>query len=112
LLKGLVMYIWNSFNLHQNFISNQLTFLIYYYTNRLIRQIRYKESSLHVKLARHRRHQSLAASKTIGVCPQIIVDVPTVSSNHIQSEYLSHTGKFKMLSSSYLDYSILFFFLI
>ncbi len=73
------------------------TFL-YHYTNRSIRQIRYKESCLHVKLVRHqhRRRQPVAASKIIDVYPQIIVDVPKVSLNRIQLEYLSHTGKLKI----------------
>ena len=64
-----------------------------------IRQIRYKESCLHVKLIRHhrRRRQSLATNRIIDVYPQIIVDVPKISLNRIQLEYLSHTGKFKIL---------------
>ena len=76
------------------------TFL-YHYTKRLIRQIRYKESCLHVKLVRHhhRRRQSLATSTVIDVYPQIIVDVPKVSLNRIQLEYLSHTGKLKIFLS-------------
>jgi hypothetical protein len=74
---------------------------VYHYTNRSIHQIRYKGSCLHVKLVRHQRHrrQPLATSKIIDVYPQIIVDVPKVSLNRIQLEYLSHTGNLKLFLS-------------
>jgi hypothetical protein len=79
-------------NMFMHFVKTYL----YHYTKRLIRQICYKESCLHAKLVRHHhRHQTLATSKIIDVYPQIIVDVPKVTLNRIQLEYLSHTGKLK-----------------
>ncbi len=85
------------FNMFMYFVK---TFL-YHYTNRSIRQIRYKESCLHFKLLRHqhRRRQPLTTSRVVDVYPQIIVDVPKVSLNRIQLEYLSHTGKLKLFLS-------------
>ena len=65
-------------------------------TNRHMRQIRYKESCLHIKLmrqSRHDRHHPSSKKKTINVYPQIIVDVPKVSLNRTQLDYLSHNGK-------------------
>ena len=67
---------------------------VYHHTNKIIRRIRYKESRLHVKLLQHQhRHQSLRSTKTIDVYPQIIVDVPKVSLNSNQLDYLSQTGQ-------------------
>ena len=71
---------------------------VYHHTQLLLRQIRYKESRFHFKLLRHhRRHQSRSASKAIDVYPQIIVDVPKVSLNQNQLDYLSRTGKLEIL---------------
>jgi hypothetical protein len=63
-----------------------------------MRQIRYKESCFHATLlSHHRRHyQSLASSKAIDVYPQIIVDIPKVSLNQTQLDYLSLTGKLEI----------------
>jgi len=67
---------------------------VYHHTKLLLRQIRYKESCLRVKLLRHhRRHQSRSLNNTIDVYPQIIVDVPKVSLNPNQLDYLSRTGE-------------------
>ncbi len=76
-----------------------------HHTDRFLRQIRYRESCLHAKLLRHYRRQSSSSStkKTIDVYPQIIIDVPKVSLNHIQLDYLSHNGKFKIVLSIHLD---------
>ncbi|CAF1531351.1 unnamed protein product, partial [Adineta steineri] len=63
-----------------------------HHTNLLIRQIRYKESCLHVKLSSHHRRHSRLKKKTIDVYPQIIVDIPKVSLNRIQLDYLSRNG--------------------
>jgi hypothetical protein len=65
---------------------------VHHHTNMLIREIRYKESCCHVKLLRHYRRQSLRRKKIIDVYPQIIVDVPKISLNPIQLDYLSRTG--------------------
>jgi hypothetical protein len=82
---------------------------VYHHTNLLIRQIRYKESCLHVKLIRHqRRCQSVKTNKIIDVYPQIIVDIPKVSLNSIQLEYLSRTGGFELLFHCYRCHDILF----
>jgi len=71
---------------------------VYHHTKLLLRQIRYKESCFRVKLLRyHRRRRSLVSRKTIDVYPQIIVDVPKVSLNHNQLDYLSRTGQLHIL---------------
>jgi hypothetical protein len=71
---------------------------VYHHTKLLLRQIRYKESCFRVRLLRyHRRRRSLAPSKTIDVYPQIIVDVPKVSLNSNQLDYLSRTGQLHIL---------------
>ncbi|CAF5128061.1 unnamed protein product, partial [Rotaria magnacalcarata] len=59
------------------------------YTNRLIRQIRYKEACVHVKLVRQHRRHLLSKQQIVDVYPQIIVDVPKISLNRIQLDYLS-----------------------
>ena len=70
---------------------------LYHHTNILIRQIRFKESCLHVKLIRHYHRQLLSTTKkTIDVYPQIIVDVSKISLNRIQLDYLSRNGKLKL----------------
>jgi hypothetical protein len=63
---------------------------VYYHTKLLLRQIRYKESCFHVKLL---RHHSFTLSNTADVYPRIIVDVPKVSLNRNELDYLSRTGK-------------------
>jgi len=76
---------------------------VYHHTNLLIRQIRFKESYRHVKLMRHYHRQLLSTTKEIiDVYPQIIVDVPRISLNRFQLDYLSHTGKLLLLFNSYL----------
>ncbi|CAF1234089.1 unnamed protein product [Rotaria magnacalcarata] len=62
-------------------------------TNRLIRQIRYKEACVHVKLVRQYRRHLLSKQQIVDVYPQIIVDVPKISLNRIQLDYLSKSGK-------------------
>jgi hypothetical protein len=79
-----------------------------HYTNRFLRQIRYKESCVHRKLLRHYRHRLLSRKKTIDVYPQIIVDVPKVCLNRVQLDYLSRNGKLEILLNVYLVYYILF----
>jgi hypothetical protein len=67
---------------------------VYHYTKLLLRQIRYKESCFRVKLlGHHRHHQSRSPSKIIDVYPHIIVDVPKVTLNQNQLDYLSRTGQ-------------------
>ncbi len=76
---------------------------LYHHTNILIRQIRFKESYHHVKLMRHYRRRLLSTTKEIiDVYPQIIVDVPKISLNRIQLDYLSHTGKLLLFFNSHL----------
>jgi hypothetical protein len=69
---------------------------VYHHTQRLLRQVRYKESCYHVKLLRRhlRRRRSSPSNNTIDVYPQIIVDVPKVLLSKNQLNYLSRTGKF------------------
>ncbi|CAF4937434.1 unnamed protein product [Rotaria socialis] len=61
-------------------------------TNRLIRQMRYKESFVHVKLVRQYRRHLLLKQQIVDVYPQIIVDVPKVSLNRLQLDYFSQSG--------------------
>ncbi len=72
---------------------------VYQHTKLLIRQIRYNESCFHATLLSHhrRRYQSLALSKAIDVYLQIVVDIPKVSLNQTQLDYLSLTGKLEIL---------------
>ena len=78
-----------------------------HHTKRLIRQIRYRESCLHVKLIRQHRHRSLSQKKIIDVYPQVIIDVQKVSLNHNQLDYLSRNGKFKIFLHRNLNHTIL-----
>ncbi|CAM4796041.1 unnamed protein product [Rotaria magnacalcarata] len=64
-----------------------------HYTNRLIRQIRYKEACVHVKLVRRHHRHLLSKQQIVDVYPQIIADVPKISLNRIQLDYLSKSGK-------------------
>ncbi|CAF4643107.1 unnamed protein product, partial [Rotaria socialis] len=63
-----------------------------HYTNRLIRQIRYKEACVHVQLVRKHHRHLLSKQQIVDVYPQIIVDVPKISLNRIQLDYLSKSG--------------------
>jgi len=67
---------------------------VYHHTKILMRETRYKESRLHFKL---RRHHQLLTKEIISVYPQIIVDLPKVTLNRLQLDYLSRTGKLKSL---------------
>jgi hypothetical protein len=78
---------------------------LYHHTNTLIRQIRYKEYRVHIKLLRHHPcRQSLARRKIVDVYSQIIVDVPKFSLDLIQFNHRSRTGKLKILFNSYFNY--------
>jgi hypothetical protein len=82
-----------------NMLMHFVKTYVYHHTKLLICRIRYKESHFHIKLLRlHRRRQSLASSKTIDVYPQILVDVPKVSLNQNQLDYLSCTGELHFCS--------------
>jgi hypothetical protein len=103
---------------HFNTLIYCVKIYVYHHTNILIREIRYKESCLHIKLLRHSRRRQSLTTKTnnIDVYPQIIVDVPKVSLNRNQLDYLSHNGKLKFFFNTYVDrYELLliviFFFL-
>ncbi|CAF4187775.1 unnamed protein product, partial [Rotaria magnacalcarata] len=78
---------------HQHILADIfMTLLICYlshYTNRLIRQIRYKEACVHVKLVRQHRRHLLSKQQIVDVYPQIIGDVSKISLNRIQLDYLS-----------------------
>jgi hypothetical protein len=79
---------------HLNELMHFAKIYIYHHKKLLLRQIRYKESCFHAKLLRHhRRHKSRSPSKTIDVYPQIIVDVPKVTLNESQLDYLSRAGQ-------------------
>ena len=82
---------------HFNMLIYFVKTYVYHHTNIMIRQIRYKESCCHIKLLRHycRRRRSLRKTKTIDVYPQIIIDIPKVSLNRIQLDYLSRNGKLR-----------------
>ncbi len=76
---------------------NLLTTYLNQQTNRLIRQIRYKESCFHTKLLRRRHSHSSTIKKTINVYSQVIVDVSKISLNHNQLDYLSRNGKLTVM---------------
>jgi hypothetical protein len=78
-----------SINLLKTYLNQQ--------TNRLIRQIRYKESFFHTKLLRHRHSHSSKIKKTINVYSQVIVDVSKISLNHNQLDYLSRNSKLTVM---------------
>jgi hypothetical protein len=60
--------------------------------------------SNHIKLIRHYHRQLLSTAKTsTDVYPQIIVDIPKVSLNRIQLDYLSRNGKYGKFSIQYLS---------
>lgn len=87
-----------------NMLMHFIKIYVYHHTKLMLRRIRYKESRLHVKLLRHQhRRQSLPANKTIDVYPRIIVDVPNVSLNHHQLDYLSRTGQLHWIVEFYID---------
>jgi len=101
---------------HQCQVNVLMHFIKLYFdhhTNRLIRQIRYKESCLRIKLIRQHRHHSLSKKKTSNVYPQIIVDIPKVSLNRIQLDYLSRNGELKIsvIQLSIIYVSVMNFFL-
>jgi phage antirepressor YoqD-like protein len=79
---------------YQIYHLNELMYLVkiyvYHHTELLLRQIRYKESCFRFKLLRHRPR---LANNTIDVYPQIIIDVPKVSLNQSELDYLSRTGR-------------------
>ena len=79
-----------------------------HHTNRLISQIRFKESRLHVKLIHQRCRRASSKKKVPDVYPQTIVDVPKVSLNCSQLDYLSRNGKCELISNSHFNNSILY----
>jgi hypothetical protein len=83
---------------------------VYHHTKLLLRQIRYKESCFHVKLLcyHRRRHHAFILSNTADVYPRIIVDVPKVSLNRNELDYLSRTGKLEIRCNTDLDCSTLY----
>ena len=101
-----------------NILVHCVNLYLHHYTNRVIRQIRYKESRLHVKLIHHYRRHSVSKKKIIDVYPQIIVDASKVSLNQTQLDYLSHNGKLTIILFSsilypiYLLWYLLFLFII
>jgi len=81
---------------HVNELMHYLKTYLYHHTKLFLFHIRYKESRFHVKLLRKQRrhrHRSQLSTEAIDVYPQIIVDVPNVSLNSNQLDYLSRTGQ-------------------
>nr|ABQ08076.1 hypothetical protein [Adineta vaga]ABQ08081.1 hypothetical protein [Adineta vaga] len=80
---------------HQtDILMYSLQLYLNHYAQKMMRQIRFKEACLRVKLTRHhRRQQSLLQKNIIDVYPQVIIDVPKISMNRVQLEYLSKNGK-------------------
>jgi len=91
---------------HFNELMHLIKTYVYHHANILIRQIRYKESCLHVKLSRQYHRRLLSTQKNIAVYPQIIVDVPKVPLNRTQLDYLSCNGKSKILFNSNFNYEV------
>jgi len=95
---------------HQRQVATVTHFIKQYFnhhTDRFLRQIRYRESCRHARLLRHYRRHVSSSNKTIDVYPQIIIDVPKVSLNRTQLDYLSQNGKFKLFFNSYLHCQML-----
>ena len=60
------------------------------------------------RLIRQIRCRSLSEKKIVDTYPQVIVDVPKVSLNHNQLEYLSRNGKFKIILDENLNHTVLY----
>jgi hypothetical protein len=86
-----------------NILMHLVKTYVYQHTSILICQIRYKESCCHVKLSRHQHRHLLSTQKYIDVYPQVIVDVAKVLLNWKQLDYLSRTGKLRILLYSNRD---------
>lgn len=73
-----------------------VTCYLHHHAKLCLRQIRYTESSFHVKLLRqqHCHRPSSRMNKHVDVYPRIIVDVPHVALNSHQLDYLSRAGEF------------------
>ena len=87
-------------NIHQlDTLMRHITLYLNHYTNKFIHEIRFRESQFHIKLIRHRhrhRHRNTSTKqKLIDVYPQTIVDVPNISLNSNQLDYLSRNGQYK-----------------
>lgn len=98
---------------HQiNMLLHIVQFYLKAYANRLLHEIRFKETCFRIKLTRRRRHrqQSLLPSNVVDVYPQVIVDVPKVCLNRVQLAYLSHNGKYETFPSFLLFTIFLNFF--
>jgi hypothetical protein len=90
------IYKTNSFHQMSNLemLMHFVKTYVYHHTNKVIRRIRYKESRYHFKLLRHYcRQRFYRSDQTVDVYPQIIVDVPKVSLNSNQLNYLSRSGQ-------------------
>jgi hypothetical protein len=97
----------SSYQMHKlDMLMYSVKTYLYHHTNILIRQIRYKESCLHIKLLRHYHRHSLSTQKSIDVYPQVIVDVSKISLNRTELDYLSRNGKLRISFNSYLDHKI------
>ncbi|CAF3169078.1 unnamed protein product, partial [Rotaria sp. Silwood2] len=74
---------------HVDMIKMLLKAYLNHHKNRLIRTIRYKEFRLHIKLLSQYRRRSLSKQQRIDVYLQIITDVPKLTLNRVQLDYLS-----------------------
>ncbi|CAF4552513.1 unnamed protein product [Rotaria socialis] len=84
--------IQTSLNHQHTQVGISMTLLKYYlshHTNQLIRQIRYREACVHVKLVRQHHRHLLSKQQIVDVYPHIIADVPTIALNRLQLDYLS-----------------------
>ena len=91
----------NITSLHQIGHLDQLIYYVKIYVHQhiklFLRQVRYKESCCHMKLVRqHRRchRQPRRFNSILDAYPQITINVPNVSLNPQQLDYLSRTGEF------------------
>ncbi|CAF3339065.1 unnamed protein product [Rotaria socialis] len=88
--------IQTSLNHQHTQVGISMTLLKYYlshHTNQLIRQIRYREACVHVKLVRQHHRHLLSKQQIVDVYPHIIADVPTIALNRLQLDYLSKSNK-------------------
>ncbi|CAF3488344.1 unnamed protein product [Rotaria socialis] len=96
--------IQTSLNHQHTQVGISMTLLKYYlshHTNQLIRQIRYREACVHVKLLRQHHRHLLSKQQIVDVYPHIIADVPTIALNRLQLDYLSKSTDYEKKAEAY-----------
>ena len=81
-----------------------VTLCLNHHINKLMHQIHFREFKLHVKLMRHhhRSQHALSRLKINDVYPQTSVDVPKMSLNRNQLNYLSYNCKYELIFDKHI----------